>query len=94
MASKKKSNVYGCKVKPGQPRKGCGGGATVVELERLKKRIDRASATADEAKRIAQKAAVDAATAKDPYAQRPGESDHDYLGRIADMKKPAKGRKK
>ncbi len=32
----KKSNVYACRVKKGEQRKGCGGGATVVELDKLK----------------------------------------------------------
>lgn len=46
MASK--ADTYGCRVKPGQNRKGCGGGAEVFELkEKIKeqdKRLDKIEA--------------------------------------------------
>lgn len=38
MAAKKAD--YGCHVKKGNPRKGCGGGAKVVDLEKRVKKIE------------------------------------------------------
>ena len=41
MAGKSKSRVFGCKVPAGSNKRGCGGGAKVVDLEKALKKIDK-----------------------------------------------------
>lgn len=83
---KSKVDDYVCRVPKGGTRKGCGGGAKVITLDKAVKRISkdvaRALKHAEEAKIASRKTLKPG----DPYRQRKGETDAEYFSRIADIK--------